>query len=189
MKKRTTISSLTVFILYLSTVATSTAIAADVDPKLQAAIFVKVLNYDSALPGRSGGNFEIHIVTDGANGDSAAKAGAAFASINGAKAGGKAITVKSTSIADLGAAIGAGGAKAIYLPAGTGQGTLGAALKLAKAKKVPLLVGNEEMVEGGAAVGIGLSGGKPNIVVNLKASAAMGMKLSASLLKLSRVIK
>ncbi len=60
---------------------------------------------------------------------------------------------------------------------------------LSRAKKITTLTGVPDYVESGLAVGVGIKGEKPQIIINLKAAKAEGADFSANLLKLCRVIK
>ncbi len=62
-------------------------------------------------------------------------------------------------------------------------------VRLSRAKKVTTLTGVPHYVDSGVAVGIGIKGQNPQIMVNLPAAKAEGMDLSSRLLKLAKVLK
>ena len=60
---------------------------------------------------------------------------------------------------------------------------------LSRAKKVLTLTGVPDYAEKGVAVGVGLKGESPEIIINLPAAREEGSDFSSSLLKLARVIE
>jgi hypothetical protein len=60
---------------------------------------------------------------------------------------------------------------------------------LSRAKKMMTLTGVPEYVGSGVAVGIGIKGEKPQIIINLPAAKAEGADFSSQLLKLAKVIE
>ncbi|MBI1923250.1 YfiR family protein [Candidatus Poribacteria bacterium] len=61
--------------------------------------------------------------------------------------------------------------------------------QVTQGKKIPSLGSSKELVEEGASLGVYLVEGKPELVVNLKASRDEGLDLDAKLLRVSKVIK
>ena len=59
---------------------------------------------------------------------------------------------------------------------------------VSRAKKVITLTSVPDYVESGLAVGIGVKGGKPRIIINLPAAKAEGANFSSQLLRLAKVI-
>ena len=57
-----------------------------------------------------------------------------------------------------------------------------------RAKKKPTLTGVPDYVESGLAVGIGIKGDKPQIIINLPAAKAEGADFSSQLLKLAKIL-
>ena len=139
---------------------------------LQAAIFHKVLKYDSALAGVD--SLAVVIVGREATAEQLA---ASFR-----KLGVKATTV---NLADLAGAL--EGTAALYLGDAKVAQLAGA---LAKEAKILTLSGDSDLARGGlVSVALGISGGKTEIIVNMKRLAEEGHKLSADLLALASVIK
>jgi DNA topoisomerase VI subunit B len=60
---------------------------------------------------------------------------------------------------------------------------------ISRAKKIVTLTGVPEYVEAGIAVGIGIKGEKPQIIINLPAAKAEGANFSSELLNLAKIIK
>lgn len=60
---------------------------------------------------------------------------------------------------------------------------------LSRAQKIMTLTGVPDYVESGLAVGVGVKGEKPLIIINLKAAKAEGADFSSQLLKLAKVIE
>jgi hypothetical protein len=59
----------------------------------------------------------------------------------------------------------------------------------ARTSRITTVTGVPEYVETGLAIGIGVKGERPEIVINLTASRAEGADLDAQLLKLARIVK
>lgn len=177
-----------ILIMILFATFCSVPVVAQVQAKLQAAIFVKLLNYDSALASKKQTKIKFHIVLDGKTAKQKSALKTEIGVISRQKIAGKSILVVTTDIGSLASATSADTAHIYYLPDGTTSGTLNTALKLAKEQKIPLLAGNKSLAQKGAAVGIAVENNKPQIIVNLKQSKAVGMNLSSQLLKLATVI-
>lgn len=60
---------------------------------------------------------------------------------------------------------------------------------LSRSKRIMTLTGVPEYVEAGVSVGIGLKGGRPNILINLEAAKAEGVDFSSRLLRLAQIIE
>jgi hypothetical protein len=161
---------------------------AQVQPRLQAAIFIKLLNYDAALAKKTGSTVMFHIILDGKTQASESVLETEFSVISQQKIAGKSVQMVTTQLKMLDASTSSDAAHVYYLPDGSARTTLDTVLKKAIATKIPVLSGNAELVQSGAAVGITVANGKPQIIVNLKQSRAMGMNLSSQLLKLAKII-
>lgn len=159
--------------------------------KLQAAIFQKVLAYDSGLATRSTGGVIVTIVLDSNTSKQKADILKDFRILKQAAIQGKGVTLKalvfneqsfSGDVAQLGGNI-------LYLPKGSRSKTVASVIKLGRDQVIPVLAGDEKIVKKGAAVGLAVISGKPKILVNFDASKQQGMKLSAKLLQLAKVIR
>ena len=157
--------------------------AADVPLKIQAAIFIKILGYDSSIAAMPGNKIVINVLTDSKTASNKKDISAAFSSINGAAVSGKKISIKFITAGGLPGASGV-----IYLPSGSSKSTVNMAVVHGASKKVRILAGSRQLAVKGAAVAVSLENSKPKIIVNLKQSKAMGMKLSTQLLKLATII-
>ena len=60
---------------------------------------------------------------------------------------------------------------------------------VSRANKILTFTGVQEYVQSGLAMGIGIKGGKPNIIINLAAAKIEGADFSSRLLKLVKVIE
>ncbi|MBN2804570.1 MAG: YfiR family protein [Deltaproteobacteria bacterium] len=154
--------------------------AADVPLKIQVAIIVKILNYDSNSASRVQ---TINVVIDNSSASEKTELKSAFNSIAGVKIAGKPVEIKFIAPDEISNSQGV-----LYLPSKSSKATLAIAIKIAESKKIPLFAGNRGMTEKGAAVSIDLKNEKPQIVINAKQSMKMGMKLASQLLKLSEII-
>lgn len=175
-------------LLMISMLVICTPSSAQVQAKLQAAIFIKLLNYDSALAEKKQSTITFHIVLDSKTNKNLAELKAAFGVISKQKVANKNVLVAITNITSLSAATTDSTAHVYYLPDGSSRSTLEAVLSLATEKKIAVLGGNADLAQSGAAVGINVNAGKPEIIVNLKQCKLMGMNLSSQLLKLAKVI-
>lgn len=148
--------------------------AAGVDAALQGAILGKALSYSQTLKGPKPNVLVVGAAVD----DNAKKMGSAF------EKGGANVRVVSQASADANAAR---WADAIYvLP-----GQLTSPIRdLCTTHRLLSLSGEVGDVEAGrASVAVGVSAGKPQIVINLGRVEAEGHKLSARLLKLARIVR
>jgi len=60
---------------------------------------------------------------------------------------------------------------------------------VSRSMRIMTLTGVPEYVEAGITVGIGLKGGRPNILINLEAAKAEGVDFSSRLLRLAQIIE
>lgn len=176
--------------LGFSTVEPAVAPAQTAPFKIQAAIILKVLNYDRALKTRASKTLRILVVTDTKTSPKSAELSKAFSVISGQSVQGVDLQVEIyefKSASQLASDIGSQHNSAVYVPEGISDPTFQAVKDLAG--MVPTFAGNAELVEKGLAVGIDVEGGKPKIVVNLSVMRRSGLDLSSTVLKLARVIK
>lgn len=161
---------------------------AQVQAKLQAAIFVKLLNYDASMVKKPQPQIKFHIILDSKTSSQKDALKSSFSVIASQKVANKKVVVTATPVSSLSGAITAESAHIFYLPDGSTNTTLNTVLQSAIGHKIPVLAGNAELAQNGAGVGITIANGKPQIIVNLKQSKAQGMNLSSQLLKLAKVI-
>ncbi len=164
----------------------------DIPPNLQAAIFLKVLNYDQNLAAKSGDKISIILVTDKRTLPQTKTLISGFGIITKQKIQGKSIEIKNivfNNVDQLATEISAAKGNILFLAAGSEDQTVGAVISLADKHKYPTLGGEASFVKRGVAVGLTVENGKPKILVNLPASQNQGMKLSSKVLRLAQVIK
>lgn len=160
----------------------------ELPPKLQAAIFLKVLSYDDSIAAMPGSQLTIYVVTDRKTEGTKAAVLDGLTALTSKKMGGKGVLVKSVGIEQLESV--AQGAVILYVPADADEKTAKKVISVAGQKKLPTLGGSEALARLGVAVGLKLGDqGKPEIIINLKSSKAQGMKLSSRVLGLATVLK
>lgn len=133
-----------------------------VPANLQAALFKKIFSFDKTLTAK--GNVEVAVV--GAGGDAVVSA---F----------KDAGVSAKTASDI------GGASVVYLMPGA------ASLKAQSASKGVLSISGvtSNVEEGKVAIGIGVEGGKPKIIIHMAQLKAEGQEINADLLKIAKVIQ
>ena len=182
------LSNLYAALLVICTLALPHLSLAQVQPKLQAAIFIKLLNYDAAMAKKSARKVIFHIILDAKTTSDESILTTEFNAISRQKIAGKSVEVVATRLSALDANTDPNVVNVYYLPDGSARTTLDTVVRKATAMQIPVLSGNAELVQSGAAVGITVTNGKPEIIVNLRQSKAMGMNLSSQLLKLVKII-
>jgi len=133
-----------------------------VPANLQAALFKKIFSFDKTLAAK--GNVEVAVIGAGAD-----EVVSAF----------KDAGVNAKAAADI------GGASVVYVMPGT------ASPKAQSASKGVLSISRvtSYVAEGKLALGLGVEGGKPKIIINMAQLKAEGQELSADLLKIAKVIQ
>ncbi len=160
----------------------------ELPPKLQAAIFLKVLSYDSSIAAMPGSELTVYVVTDKKTEGKKEAILGGLSALTSKKIGGKGVVVKSVAIGKLESV--AQGAAILYVPSDADETTARKIIAVAGQKKLPTLGGSEALARLGIAVGLKIGAeGKPEIIINLKSSKAQGMKLSSRVLGLATVIK
>ena len=177
-----------VLVLAVPPCAGSTAVPYDV----QVPLLLKALTYDRTLKTRAGDSVRIAIVVP-TKGHRAAvdDLQAAVQNLPDRTVNGLPVTfreVVAESGADLEQALqGARWTAAIIMP-GFGTSQLAEIRRVCAAQRVLAVAGDVGDMERGLAFGIGVQGGKPQIVVNLPSTKACGSDFDLALLRLSRVI-
>lgn len=160
--------------------------------KVQAAIIYKILKYDKNAASRSNGSVNIVIIVEGAAEKRKAELVSGFSSINGQSVDNATIKIAAVTVtgpSNLAAAMKATAGNILYLPQGISAETAAAAIAYAKTNKAPVFSDNPALATQGAAVCLVLEGNSPKMVINLPASQAQGMALSADVLRLAKVIR
>lgn len=167
---------------------------ADVPAQRQALILARALAYDRNLKARSGGKVVIAVLYlpgDGGSEKQRDEVVAAFKEAAKFKIQGLDVDVVALGFGDgagLEQALGAGEVDALYLSSGL-TASLKDIMDVARRKRVATMSGNDSYRQSGVSVLIVVKDNKPSLVVNLPASQAEGMDLSAELLELAEVIK
>jgi len=157
-----------------------------------ALVHLKVLSYDEALLKRHSDKLAIGVVYSAGSKTSRTHADGihgAFEKLSGKLKvkGRKVSVVKLAAAADLKAQLKAANLAVVFLADDSGQ--VSAAATAARELKLPAICGSRGPVSRGLAVAVVDKGGKPHIIVNLKAAKAQGMLLSSRLLSVAEIIK
>jgi len=165
-----------------------------VDGNLEAAIHLKALNYDRALPKRAHGQVTIAVVYL-AGQEASESVGKAM--VSAFRQLGKEMKVRGMPVAvvalpfkpdTLGDDLAASNAAAIYIAPG-----LDAAIPVIHAaallRKAPTLCGDQAQVKIGVAIGVHRRGKAAGITINLKVARALGMDLDSALFAVAEVLK
>ena len=156
-------SRLTFVVLLLLSLITVNSFAQDmaVPANLQAALFKKIFSFNKTLTAK--GSVEVAVIGAGAD-----EVVSAF----------KDAGVNAKAVSDIGSA------SVVYVMPGT------ASPKAQSASKSVLSISGvtSNVEEGKVAIGIGVEGGKPKIIINMAQLKAEGQELSADLLKIAKVI-
>ncbi len=133
---------------------------------IQAALFVKLLSFHQGL----GEDISVYVMD-----------APAFAK-NLKELVGEPIGKGKLSIVETGEALPGSTPSALYLGSAN---QLDAALTYTRAKGVLSITGSPELVPKGVSLGVGVSGGKPQILLNISSSKAEGVDWSHAILKVS----
>ena len=177
--------------------ASTTAAQEEVAPaKLQYALFMKILTLDRELAPRVGEELVIGVVYQPQVRESwLAKddfmdvtATSSIRSVRGIPVRCVSIAIADLNLSELGKQIEQHHVDALYIgPLRTID--IGKLASVARQHHVSTLSGIPGYVESGLAVGVGLKGQKPEILINLEAARAEGADFNAQLLRLARVVK
>ncbi len=153
---------------------------------IQATMAVRILEYDRALKGWSGGTITIGIVSRRSG--AAADFAQAFA---GRQAQDVPIRVAEYVLKDLEGLRAwqeRSNVRLLYLAPDLASETA-AAIAAGTERRIPSLVATRPQFQEGATLGIVVRDGKPHILVNLKSARAFGMDLDPKLLQLAEVVR
>lgn len=164
-------------------------LAADstVPPTVQAALTLRILEYDRALKTWAAGGLSVGVVARQTGGDAAA--------VRDALAGHDAqgVPLKAADHAYQGAdALGKwmerGGIRLLYLSPDLAADTA-AIVSAASARKIATLSATRGQFDAGTTLAIVVREGRPHILVNLPAAKAAGLDLDPKLLQVSEVVR
>ncbi len=170
--------------------ATVGAVDMEVPVSRQVPLLTRVLAFDRSLEGT--GSLTVAVVYQEQNRESRAARDAFVAALRGQATTVhgrpvRAVPVAVTSASRLADQLRQVGAKAAYVAPlrGLSAGAVGRAASDAGALS---LTGMREYVSEGVAIGVGLRGGRPEILLNRRAAQAAGANLSARLLQLATTV-
>jgi hypothetical protein len=156
-----------------------------VPPAVQAALTLRILEYDRALQAWASGGLRVGIVAAG--GDAA---GEYRKGLEGQRVQGLALTTARTAPRDEAGIrqwIQAEGIGLLYVSPDAGSGAA-AAIAAASASGVPSLTGTRDHFDAGATLGLVVRDAKPHILVRLPSAKAVGMDLDPKVLKLAEIV-
>lgn len=167
--------------------------AMPVPPGLQVPLILKILTYDRNFGRRAGSGLRIGIVFSSRDAgstrarDEIADVLKGFPTIK--KAPISHTTLEYTSDGQVESAAKSDQINMFYLTPGTGP-HLDGLLRISLAHRIITTTGVPQYVDKGVAVGIGVKqNDKPDILINLPASKAVGSEFDASLLRMARVVR
>jgi len=181
-------------LIVLSVAATGSATADRLDGKLEAAIHLKVLDYDRTLKKRAGGSLVIAIVTipgHHASETTGKIMDSSFREVGrGLKVRGMSVTVVSLAYqADtLAQDLAASNAAIVYVTPGLDR-ELAKIHAAAQQRHAATLCGDRAQVRNGVAIGVYLRGRSAAITINLRTARSLGMDLDSAVFAVAEVIK
>jgi hypothetical protein len=183
------------FFAFLLMVGLGSAVSADAADDRRALVMLRVLAYDNHLGERAGAEIRIVIVYPAGDGGAAERARwiAAFASARKLKVDGRPVVVlahKFETASVLGGALHDLHAVALFACDGLAKAiAVGDLATVTRANKVLSFSTREREVVKGLAVGVVPGSQRDEIVVNVRAAAAEGVKFDAGLLQLARSVE
>ena len=186
---RSVCTALPVCIALLATGATADD---DVDIKAAMPVLLKVLTYDVNFDARGVGDFVILVAGDPDKGDKRKSLMKDLETVAGSKVKARAVRFVSVELKDeptLQADIDRSKASAVLAAPGTGMGGVKTISEVAQDNQIYALALEVAMVEQALPLGVTMSGGRPQIVINEKASRGVGARFETAVLKLARVIQ
>ncbi len=154
---------------------------------VQAALTLRILEYDRALKSWAGPNLVVGIVVRGAG----SAEGAFREGLVGHSAQGVQLHAAGHVFHDaerLKGWIDRDRVRFLYVSSDLGSDA-GAVMSVAAVRRLPALASDQGQFENGGALGIVVRDGKPRILVNLRVARAAGMDLDPKLLELSDVVR
>ncbi len=159
---------------------------------LQVPLILKILTYDRNIASRAAGELRIAIVVPpGEPGMARSEIVEGFQALADRTVKGlrlRPVTLEYSSEAQMDAALRAGQVTAFYVSPGN-AGHIDVLARLARTHRIVTTTGVPDYVPQGIAVGIGVEQDRPQILINLAASRAVGSDFDASLLRIVRIIR
>ncbi len=159
----------------------------------QWSLFDRILGFDRALGERTGDGLVVGVVYQGRNRVSSTARGDL---LDAARDGSgriltsdrvRLVSIDLTSISELRREVSEEAVDLLYITPLRAQDASEIA-DMARGSGVPTLTGVREYMEEGVCLGLGVRGGRPEILVNLDVCRAVGMDLNSELLKLATVV-
>lgn len=176
----------------LALLSTSAAAAEDVDIKAAMPVLLKVLTYDVNFDARGVGDFVILVAGDADKADRRRALMKDLESVSGTKVKTRSVRFVSVDLKDeptLQADIDRSKASAVLAAPGTGPGGVKTISEVSQDNQIYALALEVAMVQQALPVGVSMTGGKAQIVINEKAARGVGARFETSVLKLAKVIQ
>jgi hypothetical protein len=170
----------------------SGAAAEEPDVKTAMPVLLKVLTYDVNFDSRGVGDFVILVGSEPASAEKRKAVLKELADVSVTKVKSRSVKyvgVDITNEAALQADIDRTKASAVLALPGTAPAAVKTISEVSQDNQIYALALEAAMVEQALPVGVALAGGKPQIIINEKASKGVGARFETSVLKLARVIQ
>jgi hypothetical protein len=160
--------------------------ADDVPAPLALMTMLKVLAYDTGFPALGNGDFVVAVpFAPGQQGPAEALVKVA-SKLDVHTINGRELKFQTVAAGDL---AGQKRLSAVLLHAGLAPASAKEALQVATRGKLYSLVLDEPLVKEGALLGVAVNDGKPQVVVNVGVAKALGVELSASVLRVAKTVQ
>ncbi len=160
-------------------------------PDLQLPLILKVLTYDRHFETKARGELILGIVYDQADPESLKAASAVIETLlrfSGKTVKRLPIRFSLVPIGNLERSVEGAKINVLYVAPGNAR-NLDKLTQFSQVKGITTVTGVPDYVRGGIAVGIGVNGDRPQILINLPSSKAEGSEFDASLLRIATVFK
>jgi hypothetical protein len=165
-----------------------------VPPDREAAIMTRVLAYDRNLKGRAGGSVILAVLERAGNSASqqeAQRIHAAFKKLEKFTIQNlpfKAIRVPYTGESELVSVIASRGIDAVYVPSAL-AGDAAAVGSACRKRRALSLAGDGDMLKKGLAIAVDIRDTRPQLIIHLRESQAVGSSFPSALLRLADVVR
>ena len=176
----------------LIALAAGHASAAELDIKAAMPALLKVLTYDVNFDARGVGDFVILVAGDADKADRRRGLMKELEGVTGTKVKTRSVRFVSVDLKDeptLQADIDRSKASAVLAAPGTGTAGVKTISEVSQDNQIYALALEVAMVEQALPVGVTMNGGRPQIVINEKASKGVGARFETTVLRLARVIQ
>lgn len=162
------------------------------DAKIAMPMLLKALTYDVNFDARGVGDFTILVVGEAGQGEQRIQLMEALKDMGSQKLKSRPLKYATTEFKDesaLQAEIDRSKASALLIVPGTSPATLKHAWEVAQDNQAYVIALEASMVEFGLPIGVQITGGKPQILINEKGAKSVGAKFETAILKLAKVIQ